>query len=144
MTTVAPAAAARRAPASSMQSSWNQRAAAPRGQRVVDDCGQVLASPEDVHEIDRTRDVLDAAIDLLPEDLLLAGIDGDDLVAALEEVAGDAVRIPVRFRGKAHDGDAAHALEQALDRLVVRVPEGSWHPWGLGFLLADANTANDS
>jgi hypothetical protein len=51
-------------------------------------------------------------------------VDRDDLVAALEEVARHAVRVPVGLGGEAHDRDAADAPQQPTDRVVVRVREG--------------------
>src|SRR6266571_8136633 len=89
------------------------------GQGVVDDLGQGLTAPEHVHEVERPRDVLDAAIDLPPEDLLLAGIHRRHVVAPLEEVAGDAVRVAVGSRGQTHDRDPPRALQEIADALVV-------------------------
>src|SRR6266545_5845017 len=100
-------------------------------QGVVDDRMQVLASPEHVHQIERSLDVLDAAIDLPPEDLLLAGIHRDHVVAPLEEVAGHAVGVAVRLRGKAHDRDPPRVLQEVAEALVVGIAERFRHP-GVG------------
>src|SRR6266536_3825235 len=101
------------------------------GQGIVDDRGQGIAAPEDVHEVERPGDVLDAAIGLPPEDLLLAWIHRDHLVAPLEEVAGHAVRVAVGFRGQSHDRDPPRALQELADALVVGIAERFRHP-GVG------------
>jgi len=82
---------------------------------------------EDVDEVHPPRDVLHAAVDHLPEDPLLAGIDGDEIIALLEEVARDAVRVAMGLGGKSHDRDAARPQQQAPRGLLVRVREGGDH-----------------
>ena len=46
------------------------------GDDVVEHSRQKLASPEHVHEVDRCRDVPDAAKDPLPQNALLPGLTG--------------------------------------------------------------------
>src|SRR3972149_877800 len=125
MTTVSPASRARRAPRWSMQPSWSQRAPAPAARtssitsrRAPERRG---AAAEDVDEAPPPRDVLHAAVDHLPEDPLLAGIDGDEIIALLEEVARDAVRGAMGLGGKSHDRDAARPQQQAPRSGLVRV-----------------------
>jgi hypothetical protein len=94
-----------------------------RGQRVVDDPGQLGAPPEHVDEIDAAGDVPDPPKDPLAKDLLLPRIDGHDLVAPLEEVAADAVGVAVGLGREADDRDPSRFGEEPAEGAFVGITE---------------------
>ena len=94
-----------------------------RGQRIFHDPRQLVAAPKYVDHVDAARHVLQPAIRLLPEDCLFAGVHGDHLVPALEEITADPIGVAMRLGGEPDDGDPAGSLQQPVDRRIVGVLE---------------------
>ena len=90
---------------------------------VIDDIREVLAPSEYVHYLNAAGNVRDPAVDAETEDLLLAWVDGHDLITAIEQVAGDAVRVAMRLGRESDDGDPPGLLEEFPDGLLTRVTE---------------------
>src|SRR5262245_53959863 len=93
------------------------------GEGVVHDLGEVLAPAEYVHYVNAAWNVLDPAVHGQAQDLVLAGVDRHDLVAAVEQIAGDAVRVAMRLGRETHDRDPSCFLQELPDRVLGRVTE---------------------
>ena len=94
------------------------------GDGVVHDRAHELRSPKDVDDIDRLRDVTQAGIGALAQDLLEIGIDRDDAIARPLQVTRDAVAGTVRIGAEAHDGNRPRRVQDLfrdVDHLRVHV-----------------------
>jgi hypothetical protein len=84
------------------------------GNGVVDDRVGLVAADEDVNEVDLLWDVAERCVRAFAEDFVggvNAAVDGDDVVAVLLEVGGDAVGWAVRPGIKPDDGDCLCVLQ---------------------------------
>src|ERR1700730_2509849 len=82
---------------------------------------QRVGRAEDVHDVHRHGHVKQARVGLLAEDLRLAGVDRDHLVAVALEVVADEVARPQLVARQAHDRDRLGGVQHALDRQRVLV-----------------------
>ena len=96
---------------------------------VIDVCGDVAGSAKDIHQVDVPRDVGDASVDALPEDLRDVGIvhrDWDDVVAGTLRVLGHVEGGLSRLgRLDAEYGDSPRLGEDPTNACVVLYEMGA-------------------
>ena len=102
--------------------------------RIPRDARQGLRRAEDVHDVHRPGHVEQARVARLPEDLALAGIDGDHPVAMPLEVVANEVAGAQLVSGQAHDRDCPGGVQHALDHQRVLVPGEIGHAVVTSFL----------
>src|SRR6185437_7069875 len=100
---------------------------APQGasadpRRLPGDRRQRVRGAEHVHDVHRLGDVRQARIALLPEDLALAGVHRDHVVAVPPEVVADEVAGPQLVLRQPHDRDRLRGVQHPLDLQRVLVP----------------------
>ena len=122
MMTSRPPSSAIRAPSSLITPNWHQSAPGFDRDGLPGDRRQPVGSAEDVDDVHRLGHVRQAGVAHLSENLVLAGIDGDNPVAVALEVEADEVAGAQRIRGETDDGDRACVVEQSLDRERILVP----------------------
>ena len=91
------------------------------GDGVVHDRAHELRPSEDLDHVDGLRDVTQARIGALAEDLLDVGIDRDDAIARPLQVVRHAVAGTVRIGAEAYDGNRPRRVED-LFRDVEHLP----------------------
>ena len=75
------------------------------GDGLVDYRGDLVGAAENVDQIDGFGDGWEVGVGYFAEGFLDGGVDGDDAVALLLEVGGDAVAVAVGVVGQADYGD---------------------------------------
>jgi hypothetical protein len=81
---------------------------------------------EDIDHIHFERDLCKRAVDLLSENLIILGIDRNDLVAGLFQVFGDTVAWFALIGGESEYGDGFDCIEDMSDLLFVTVDSGEF------------------